>query len=57
MGASPEGFGLYTKYGFVVVKYAKIELGEYGDGEIKGIMEHRIMYRRARELEAQSDHH
>lgn len=49
-GASPEGLGLYTKHGFVVVEHMRMELSEYEGGEGKGVTEHRIMWREARKI-------
>jgi ribosomal protein S18 acetylase RimI-like enzyme len=48
LGASPEGQGLYKKYGFVEFEQMSLNLWEYDGGEGMGVVNHCIMHRRAK---------
>lgn len=45
LGASPEGIGLYRKYGFVDFEVMDLNLWEYEGGEGMGIARHVVMHR------------
>jgi ribosomal protein S18 acetylase RimI-like enzyme len=45
LGASPEGIGLYRKYGFVDFEVMNLNLWEYEGGEGMGVARHVIMRR------------
>ena len=47
LGASPDGIGLYRKYGFVDFEVTDFKLWEYDGGEGMGIARHVIMHRPA----------
>jgi hypothetical protein len=47
LGASPEGLGLYKKYGFVDYEVMDFNLWEYEGGEGMGVARHVIMHRPA----------
>lgn len=45
LGASPEGIGLYRKYGFVDFEVMDLNLWEYEGGEGMGTARHVVMHR------------
>lgn len=47
LGASPEGEGLYKRYGFEIVSGLDLKLWEYEGGEGLGRSSHNIMHRPA----------
>ena len=52
LGASPEGLGLYKKYGFVVVEELSSNLWEYKGGEGFGVIKLCVMHRPAKASES-----
>lgn len=55
LGSSPEGLGLYKKYGFVEVKQMSLDLSHYEGGKGMGAVIHSIMYRPLRTLPCVSE--
>lgn len=49
LGASPEGVGLYRKFGFVETRTTEWKLWEYEGGEGMGRTKHVVMWRPSRE--------
>jgi len=45
LGASPEGKGLYEKFGFRVTKTLDLDLEKYEGGEGYGVVKHSVMHR------------
>jgi hypothetical protein len=52
LGASPEGYGLYERYGFKETGMMELKLWEYEGGEGMGSTSHGVMHRAARAKEA-----
>lgn len=55
LGASPDGIGLYRKYGFVDFEVTDFNLWEYEGGEGMGVNRHVIMHRPATSSQNTSD--
>lgn len=53
LGASPEGLGLYKKYGFIEFDHMSLNLWEYEGGAGMGVVNHFIMHRPTRKQKEQ----